>query len=80
MDQIISSDEEIIVQEEITEPEMETFVEKLLQETDVVCPICAGTGKHDFHDDCALCDSIRLRVRFRRDERGLLQLRGFPLP
>ena len=45
MDQIISSDEEIIVRQEITEPEMETFVDELLQETDVAFPICEGTGK-----------------------------------
>ena len=69
MDQIISSDEEIIVREQIMEPEMETFVDELLQETDVVCPICEGTGKDDFHDDCALCDGIGKLLEY-GDESG----------
>ena len=58
MDEIISSDEEIIVREEIMEKEMEHFVNNLLQETDVVCPVCEGTGKDYFHNNCALCDGI----------------------
>ena len=37
---------------------METFVESLLQEVDVICPVCGGAGKYDFCDDCSLCDGI----------------------
>ena len=69
MDQIISSDEEIIVRAEIMEPEMETFVDGLLQETDVVCWICEGAGKDYFHDDCALCDGIGKLLEY-GDESG----------
>ena len=64
IDPSVSSDEQIIVQdeiiarEEIMEPEMEEFVEELLQETDVISPICEGTGRDYFHEDCALCDGI----------------------
>ena len=41
------------------EPEMQSFVEVRLQEADVICPVCEGTGKDYFHDDCNLCDGIR---------------------
>ena len=54
----VSSDEQIIVQEEIMESEMEAFVDGLLQEVDVVCPGCEGTGRDYFHGDCRLCDSL----------------------
>ena len=37
---------------------MEAFVESLLQEVDVVCPVCEGTGDEYFHDGCALCHGI----------------------
>ena len=63
-DQIIVNDEHIIVQEdiivqgEIMDPEIETFVEELMQETDVICCLCNGTGRDDFGDDCTLCDGI----------------------
>ena len=50
--------EEIIVQDKTMEPEMEAFVESLLQEVDVMCPVCKGTGKYYFHDDCTLCDGV----------------------
>ena len=67
-DQIIVNDEHIIVQEdiivqgEIMDPEIETFVEELLQETDVICCLCSGTGRDYFGDDCTLCDGIRKRL------------------
>ena len=49
-DQIIVNDEHIIVQEdiivqgEIMDPEIETSVEEFLQEIDVICCLCNGTG------------------------------------
>ena len=64
INQSVSSDEQIIVQDEIIirekfmEPLTVAFVEELLHETDVICPICEGTSKDYFHDDCALCDVI----------------------
>ena len=51
-DQIIVNDEHIIVQEdiivqgEIMDPEIETFVEELLQETDVICCLCNCTPRN----------------------------------
>ena len=54
IEQSVSSDEQIIVQEEIMESNMEAFIEGMLQETDIVCPVCDGTGRDYFHDDCAL--------------------------
>ena len=56
MNPSISSDEQVIVQEEIIareditihgetmDPEMEEFVENLLNEDDVRCCLCSGTG------------------------------------
>ena len=63
IEQNVSRYEQIIVQEEIMESDMEAFV-GLLQETDVVCPVCEGTGKDYFHDDCALCDGIGMLLEY----------------
>ena len=46
------------MQGEIMDQEIETFVEELLQETDVICCLCNGTGRDYFGDDCSLCDGI----------------------
>ena len=57
-DQIIVSNEHILVQEDIIvqgetmDPDVEAFVEEFMQETDAVCCLCEGTGKDYFGDSC----------------------------
>ena len=40
------------------DPDVEAFVEELMQETDVICCLCEGTGMDYFGDSCTLCDGL----------------------
>ena len=40
------------------DPDFVAFAEELMQETDVICCLCEGTGMDYFGDDCTLCDGL----------------------
>ena len=53
-----SSDEQILVQQEIMDPELENFVDNILQEDDYICGFCDGTGLDYFGHECPMCDGL----------------------
>ena len=57
-DEQIIAQEEIFVQNEIMDPEMEEFIEDILQEDDVICCLCEGCGMDFFGGECTLCDGF----------------------
>ena len=59
-----SSDEQIIVREEIMDQELENFIDDILQEDDYICVYCDGTGLDYFGHECPLCDGLGKIVEF----------------
>ena len=53
-----SGDEQILVQEEIMEPELENFIDNILREDDYICRFCDGTGLDYFGHECPMCDGL----------------------
>ena len=53
-----SSDEQILVQEEIMDPELENFIDNILREDYYICGFCDGTGLDYFSDECPRCDGL----------------------
>ena len=57
-DEQIIAQEEIVVQNEIIDPEMEEFIENILQEDDVICCLRDGSVLDFFGDERTLCDGV----------------------
>ena len=58
IDNHILVQEDIIVQDSIMDPDVEAFIGNLMEETDVICILCDGSGKAYFGDHCPLCDGL----------------------
>ena len=60
----ISSDEQILAQEEIMDQELENFIDNILQEDGYICGFCDGTGLNYFGHKCPMCDGLGKIVGF----------------
>ena len=58
IDDHILVQKDVIVKDEIMVPDVEALVEEVMQETDVMCCLCEGTGMDYFGDSCTLCDGL----------------------
>ena len=60
----MSGDEQILVQKEIMDHELENCIDNVLQEADVICRFCDGTGLDYFGHECPMCDGLGKIVEY----------------